>query len=284
VLQQEQVKVEAELSGEFQFVARATDSLLQVNSSDGRFLVLTELQFRYDKKMPERLAVYASLARHKYEQPVYVTVVYFMPPAAGTAIADAFHQEFMGQVARQDFQPILLWELEAEQVLAYNNPALLPFVPLMQGGDTEQMVRRCATRIRQEPQAAELETILALFAGYVLDTALIKQILRWEMAVVQESPIIRELREEWLAKGREEGREEGLEEGIELGERKATIEALRQILTIRFNVEVLQLEAGKFDKQFERLDVTSLKKLHEVALTVQSLAEFERALAGMRQD
>jgi hypothetical protein len=53
-----------------------------------------------------------------------IVVVYFIPPAANTAIVDTFYQDFMGQVARQDFRPILLWELEAEQVLAQNNPAL----------------------------------------------------------------------------------------------------------------------------------------------------------------
>lgn len=264
ILQQQQVKVEAELSGEFQFVARASDSLLQVNSSRGRFLVLTELQFQYDQKMPKRLAAYAALARQKYDQDVYVTVVYFISPSVGVTIDQSYDREFMGQIARQDFQSILLWELEAEQVLAYGNPALLPFVPLMRGGNTEQMVRKCAERIRQEPRAAELETILALFAGYVLDTALIKQILRWEMQVIQESPIIQEL----IERGREEGREEG--------ERKATIDALYQTLTIRFKVE-----PGKFDQRFERLEAGSLKKLNEAALIVQNLADFEKTLAEM---
>ena len=65
VLQQQQVEVEAELSGEFQFIARATDSLLQINSPEARFLVLTELQLLYDEDMPDRLAAYATLARRK---------------------------------------------------------------------------------------------------------------------------------------------------------------------------------------------------------------------------
>lgn len=66
ILQQQHVQVEAELSGEFQFITRATDSLLQVSGTEGRFLVLTELQFRYDEGMPDRLTAYASLARQKY--------------------------------------------------------------------------------------------------------------------------------------------------------------------------------------------------------------------------
>ena len=151
-----------------------------------------------------------------------MTVVYFMPPPAGKTIVEAYHHEFMGQQAHQDFQVIKLWELEAKQVLAFDNPVLLPFVPLMRGGNTEQMVRKCANRIRQEPKAAELEAILAVFAGYVLEAETIKQILRWEMQVVQDSPIIQELRQEWL----EQGREEGIEKGREEGERKAALKAL----------------------------------------------------------
>jgi predicted transposase YdaD len=109
-----------------------------------------------------------------------------------------------------------------------------------------------------------------------LDITLIKRILRWEMQAVQESPIIRELREEWIAKGREEGRAEGRQEGIELGEHKATLEALRQILTIRFKIEL-----DEFDEQLKQLDLESLKKLNEAALTAQSLPEFKGILNDM---
>lgn len=197
-----------------------------------------------------------------------MTVVYLFPPPAGVTLESAFHQEFMGQLAHQDFQVIGLWELDAEQVLAFENPALLPFIPLMRGGDTEQIVRRCAARIRQEAGETELEAILSVFAGYVLDTELVKQILRWEMTIVKESPIIQELLTQERQLGFEEGREEG--------ERKATLEALHQTLTIRFNVVL-----GEFHERLEQFDLQSLKQLNEVALTVQTLVEFEKALAEM---
>ncbi len=260
ILQQEQIKVEAELSSEFQFIARVTDSLWQLNSPKGRFLALTELQFRYDVDMPDRMMAYAALARQKYKQDVYVTVVYFRPPSKDKVIVETYHREFMGQHAQQDFQVIKLWDLDAKQVLAFDNPALLPFVPLMQDGNTETIVRQCAERIRQEVQAPELETILAIFAGYVLDVELIKQILRWEMHIIQESPIIQELQQEWLKKGREEGRE-------------AMVDTLYQILIIRFEIVL-----GSFDKHFERLELKALKELSDVALTAQTLPDFENAL------
>ncbi len=238
---------------------------------------MTELQFIYDKTMPERLAAYKLLAYQKYNLDVFVTVVNFLPPAEGEEVKTAYHNEFMGQRAYMDFRVIKLWELDAKQVLAYNNPMLLPFVPLMHGGDTKQMVIKCAERIRREPKAAELEAILAIFASYVLNVETIRQIVRWEMPIVQESPIIKELSQMWLEKGREEGiekgREEGIERGIERGERKAKIESLNQILAIRFYVDL-----GELDQYFEKLDLKSLTELAEVALTVDSFANFEDKL------
>ncbi len=84
--------------------------------------------------------------------------------------------------------------------------------------------------------------------------------------------------QQWVEQGKaigiKEGRQKGLEEGREEGERKATLEGLQQTLSIRFDVEL-----GKFDESFEQLDLKSLKQLNEVALTVQTLIEFENALA-----
>ncbi len=77
--------------------------------------------------------------------------------------------------------------------------------------------------------------------------------------------------------GRQEGLKEGLEKGLEKGERKARVESLNQIVTLRFSVEL-----GKFEKQVARLTLKTLKKLTEIALTVESLADFEKALTEMR--
>ncbi len=80
------------------------------------------------------------------------------------------------------------------------------------------------------------------------------------MQVVQKSPIIQELRQEW----------------VEEGKREATLKGLHQILTIRFDVAL-----GELDERFESLDLKSLEQLNETALTVQTLAEFEGALADI---
>jgi len=265
---QQSLQVESELSSEFEFIARASDSLLQLKGKLGSFLALTELQFQYKKDIPERLMAYAALARHKYKLDVFVTVVYFLPPGEDVTIANAYHNDFMGQTAHQDFRVISLWELDAKQVLAFNNPVLLPFVPLMRGGNTAKMVETCAERIRQQPEnAADLEALLALLAGYVLDTKLVNQMLRWEMQLVQQSPILQELLVERFQKGRDKGREEG--------RRLELLKLLYKILTFRFGV----VATKPFEERLKPLDLPSLERLEDEAFTVQTLADFETRLA-----
>jgi predicted transposase YdaD len=219
ILREEAVTVEGEVSGELQFITRETDSLLRVQGQAGPFLALTELQLRHDPEMPTRLAAYAALARQKYKLDLFVTVIYLLPPPVGVTPERSLHREFRGQMAHQDFQVIALWELEAGQILAgIPNPALLPFVPLMRGGATKEMLVACAERIRQEPEALELETVLAVLAGYVLKADVIKQVLRWEMTLFKESSIIKELLTEEHRLGFEEGLQRGLQKGWQEGE------------------------------------------------------------------
>jgi predicted transposase YdaD len=220
LLREEAVTVEGEVSGELQFVARATDSLLRVQGESGPFLALTELQLHHDPEMPARLAAYTVLAQQKYKLDVFVTVIYLLPPPVGVTPARALHREFRGQTTHQDFQVIALWELEAREILAGGNPALLPFVPLMEGGATKEILVACAERIRQEPEALELETILAVFAGYVLSADIINQILRWEMTLFRESSIIKDLLTEERILGFQEGEQLGLQKGEQLGLQK----------------------------------------------------------------
>src|SRR5215211_6457672 len=64
------------LSGEFQWLSRATDALVRASLPQiGEFLVLIELQLRYLARMPKRVRAYAALAEEKLDLPVYPVVV-----------------------------------------------------------------------------------------------------------------------------------------------------------------------------------------------------------------
>lgn len=164
IVNSQQLAVTGELSGEFQFIARATDVL---NEQDNEFLSLTDLQLKFDENMVRRLAAYAALAREKYRLEVHAAVVYLRPPPEGRTITKVFHREFTGQTAHQDFQAVCLWELDAEAALALDNPAPLPFIPPMKGGNTPHMLRRCIAKVHAQPNAQELEMALAIFASIV---------------------------------------------------------------------------------------------------------------------
>jgi predicted transposase YdaD len=55
------------VTSEFQWISRESDVLLRAYSpQDGDFLVLNELQLRYNPRMPRRMRAYAALAEERY--------------------------------------------------------------------------------------------------------------------------------------------------------------------------------------------------------------------------
>lgn len=103
-------------------------------------------------------------------------------------IPDRYESNCQGLYARQDYRVINLWEVDVEVVFAQPIPSLLPFVPVFKNGGEESTIREALKLIRRDEQLNQYETVLGFFAGFVLDTALVQQIMRWDMAILQESP------------------------------------------------------------------------------------------------
>jgi predicted transposase YdaD len=78
-------------------------------------------------------------------------------------------------------------------------------------------VQQAVQLLRADEQLSQLEPLLAFFASFVLSTRLVQQIMRWDMAVLQESPWYQEILNKGRIEGRVEGRREELLLGIELG-------------------------------------------------------------------
>jgi predicted transposase YdaD len=167
----------------------------------GEFLILNELQLRYTDKMPLRMRVYAALAQERYGLPVYPILVNILPPPSTVVVSNQFESDFLGLQARQDYCVINLWEVETETVFEQSLDTLLPFVPILKDGGNQQMVRRALVQLQQREELVELESLLGFFASFVLDTDLVRQIMRWDMTVLRESPWYQEI----LAEGRQEG-------------------------------------------------------------------------------
>jgi predicted transposase YdaD len=258
------------LDSEFQWVSRQNDVLLKAFSPEhGEFLVLNELQLRYKNTMPLRMRAYTGLAEEKFNLPVYPVLINILQPAPSVIVSDRYETNFLGIQARQDYRVINLWEVDASIVFDQSISTLLPFVPVLQGGGDPEVVQRAVQLLRLDESLSELEPLLGFFASFVLDTELVSQILRWDMAVLRESPWYQEIRQEGRQEALQEGEVKGRQEGA-LGEAQALI--LRQ-LTRRIGSLAPEMRS-----QVQALSLAQLESLGEALLDFAEAGDLERWL------
>ena len=131
------------ITTEFQWVNRDTDVLIRAyTATDGEFLILNELQLRYTAKMPQRMTAYAALAREKFDLPVYPVLINILEPSGNIEITTSYQSHFRGLQAQQDDHVINLWKVPVEQVFNQSLNSLLPFTPILKGGNQEIIIRQ----------------------------------------------------------------------------------------------------------------------------------------------
>lgn len=229
------------INSEFQWISRESDVLVRATSPQyGEFIVLNELQLRYKPEMPKRMRAYAALAEEKYNLPTYPVLVNILKES-DVEIPTSYESQFAGLQARQDYRVINLWEVDVEIAFTQPVPSLLPFVPILKGGAEESTVQRALQILRADEQLSQLEIVMAFFATFVLDSALVQQIMRWDMAVLRESPWYQQILREGEQRGEERGRQEGRQEGRKEGQREGILSGIELALEIKFGAEGLQL-------------------------------------------
>lgn len=255
VTQRPEVVAKEILGSEFHWISRETDVLVKAYSAThGDFLVLNELQLRYTTQMPLRMRAYTALAQERYRLPTYPVLINILPPTSTLTIVNSYEQGFLGLRAIQDYRVINLWEIDAEIVFQQPLPSLLPFVPILRGGGEVSVVQRALQALRADEQLNELESLLAFFASFVLDTPLVQQMMRWDMAVLRESPWYHEIEQR----------------GIQEGARRQLIRVLEQ----RFGEISHEVEV-----RLEGKNVEQLENLMDSAIAVSSLDEFVQILS-----
>lgn len=256
------VQVREIVNSEFQWISRESDVLIRAYTPEyGEFLLINELQLYYTGKLPRRIRAYAGLAEEKYQLPVYPVLVNILQSSYAN-IPQGYFSEFAGLQARQDYRVINLWEVNAEIVFERSLTALLPFVPVLKGGGEESTVQEALRLLRNDEKLSDLETLLAFFATFVLESSVVQQIMRWDMAVLQKSPWYQEILNQGVKQGREEGREEGLLSAIALG------------LELKFGETALEL----MPRVSQIKNVARLTALKDAIKTVNSLAEFQNLI------
>ncbi len=220
--------------------------------------------------MPVRMRAYSGLAEEKYGLKVYPVVVNIMPTNIKASKKKKYYSKFMGLVAHQDYKVINLWEVDVDIVFKQKLNTLLPFVPIMKGGNSEQSLNKAVINLREDETIAEMEPMLAFFASFVLQSDVVRQIMRWDMAILRESPWYNEL----LQEGRTKGRAEGIEQGIEQGQKHTSLQMSLEILKRRFG-------ALPYDvlTKIHKLTTEQLQKLVFIAIDAESVTAVSDYLA-----
>ncbi|MEH2462643.1 Rpn family recombination-promoting nuclease/putative transposase [Nostoc sp.] len=250
------------LTSEFQWISRESDVLIRVTSPQhGEFLVLNELQLRYQSKMPRRMRAYAALAEEKYNLPTYPVLINILK-SGNNEISTSFTSNIAGLRAIQDYRVINLWEVDVNIAFEQPLPSLLPFVPILKGGENESTIREALQILRADEQLNQLETVLAFFATFVLESALIQEIMRWDMTVLRESPWYQEILREGEARGEARGELRGILSSIEIN------------LELKFGDNGLQLMP-----QINQInDLERLKTILRDVVTANSIEELQQVL------
>lgn len=236
------------LNPEFQWVGRQSDVLIRAESkTHGKFLLLNELQLRYSSKQPRRMNAYVGLAAEKYDLPVYPVLINILK-ISDSKIPSRYKSSIAGLKSIQEYRVINLWEVDVNIALQLQMPSLLPFVPMLKGGENEPIIREALQILRADEELNKLETVLAFFATFVLDAALVQDIMRWDMAVLRESPWYREIDQR--------GRQEQM------------LSTIERLLEAKFGTEGLELMSRVSQ-------ITDLDRLQEIICTIAMRSTIE---------
>ena len=249
-----------------------TDSLIRVHVGGEEVLVHHEFQTTDSKPpMPRRMIGYIGRGIEQHNRPIYSNVIYLRPDA-GRNDPGYYVQERHGYRVLVQYKVIRLIEIDGQRILAAGSLGLLPFAPLMQppaGVDAEGWLRQCVNRAQQVPmderRKANYLADLAMLSGLVYNLETITTIIEEE--TMYESSVVQYFTEK--------GIKQGIKQGIEQGGRERTIEALLEVLEIRFGLAASDPLVARIEATD---DVPRLKQLHRAAIQVPSLDAFRRLL------
>jgi predicted transposase YdaD len=139
-----------------------------------------------------------------------------------------------------------------------NLRTLLPFVPILKGGREETVVREALRELRADEDLNELEPLLSFSASFVLELPVVQEIMRWDMAVLRESPWYQQI----------------LQEGEQIGERRGERQGEAKLVLRQLNRRFAALNPT-LEQQIQELSVEQLETLAEELLDFSTVEELE---------
>ena len=189
---------------------------------------------------------------------IYQVVIYLKKTSSKLARINTFELPEM----QHRYNVIRLWEVPTEELL--KSSGILPFAVLSKTNNPQDVLEQVAKRIDKiadRGQQSNIAASTAIIAGLVLDTMVIKRLLKEE--IMKESVIYQEIE----ATGEAKGLQLGLERGLEQGRQKEAALLLR-LLGRRFG----EIPAN-LTEQIRSLPVENLETLGEALLDFHNLSD-----------
>jgi hypothetical protein len=187
-------------------------------------------------------------------------VVLILHPKGNLQISDfaEFESELGLASLRLRWRVVELWKLDAEELLATNDPSLMPWVSLTEFTDPpEEVLRRCRQTIDQEAKPAEQTNLLAVsqvLAKLRFDDVNILNLFGGKQVMI-ESPLIQELVDEAVLSQKQKD--------------------ILQILKVRFGDVPAEVSA----KVEAKRALDELEPLFDASATAPSLDAFKERLS-----
>lgn len=231
------------------------DSVMFLASSE--VILHLEFQTSTDETMAFRMLDYWVRLHRKYPTiPIHQTVIYLKSTNSPLAQQDTFSCDRVNH----SFSVIRLWEQPTATFKEYQG--LLPFAPLSQTDNPEEILRQVAQEIdniKDKRIQSNISTATYIISGLALEKEIIHRLLRRE--IMKESVTYQEILLEGKAEGKAigvaEGKAEGKAEGEAIGEVKGMTKATNQIalnmLHSGISIELISQMTGLSLEQIQKL-------------------------------
>jgi predicted transposase YdaD len=253
------------------------------------FLLHIEFQSSNDKGMPERLLEYSFRAKMEYDKPICSCVIFLRKDGIVPEPPLRWTWRKGKKILIFDYLCLKLWEMTREELLAFNQPALLPLALLTKDGASRTIVTEMFESLL-EHKLYDLLPVGQTLAALTLkkdDLDWLERTYQKMTDILKDSPayqwMTRDAREDGRVEGLEEGRKEGRVEGREK-EREEAVEQFRQaviaVVSHRFPKRV------RFTKKLVHLchDMERLQKLVVNLSIAQNEADAEDYLLSFSEE
>ena len=264
-----------------------SDLLFEVIQADGQAVLLhIEQQGRRSQRpMPWRMLDYMSrlvvreLGDQSPDGSIWLhSVVIYTGVGAGADDQGVYEVPGLGGTASLQwrYEPLLLWQMEAEAVLKLGEPAFLPLVGQTRLRAPERVLPEVLAQLRGVRDEGERGRLLTAFASLLSSEealAMVESLLDPSEEVLLDTPYLRRIRQQGRAEGLIEGKAEGLAEGKEIGLVEGLREAILEVITLRFNP--LASDYRRISHQLEQITHREvLHQLHTAAIQAGDLTTF----------